>query len=249
MLLRRPLRRRVSTLASLAFAAICAGCDSGPKLEPHASLASPYVHGRLWAVAPLRNESGVSRVDGARMADAFAQQVQLVSGIDCLPVNRVLLVMDTLNIREVTTPAQAESVRRALHVDGLIVGTITEYDPYRPPKLGAAIQLFSSDDDDIVSSIDPVALSRSAREPAAPAARRGHLPTAQAAGMFDATDHEVLYALGAYARGRTEPDSAYGPDIYLVSMEMYTQFVAHELLARLLQQEQTRLASVSQPPD
>ena len=71
-------------------------------------------------------------------------------------------------------------------------------------------------------------------------------PVAQAAGVFDAANHQTLKWLDAYARGRAEPDSAYGQEIYLVRMDLYTQFVCHRLLGELLAQERARLSAAAE---
>jgi hypothetical protein len=47
--------------------------------------------------------------------------------------------------------------------------------------------------------------------------------------------------LQTYAAGRTEPDTAYGSDIYLVDMDLYTQFVCFRLLQDLLAHEYARV--------
>ena len=65
---------------------------------------------------------------------------------------------------------------------------------------------------------------------------------AQAAGVFEASNHQVLTWLDEDSTGRSEPGSPYGKDVYLVSMELYTQFVAYRLIHDLLAHEQTRIA-------
>jgi hypothetical protein len=127
-----------------------------------------------------------------------------------------------------------------LNADALIVGAVTAWDPYRPPVMGAAIEMYRSDHAHRVA-IDPIEISRSTHgEPAVGELSSG--PIAQAAGVFDGNNHQTLHWLDEYARGRTDPDSAYGRDIYLVNMDMYTQFVSFRLLNDLLDHERMRLA-------
>ena len=70
---------------------------------------------------------------------------------------------------------------------------------------------------------------------------------AQAAGIWDASNHRTLAALQGYAKGRTRLNSAYGPDLHLVDMDLYTQFVAHQLVSNLLRDEHSRLVATPQP--
>ncbi|HWB19536.1 MAG TPA: hypothetical protein VG711_04480 [Phycisphaerales bacterium] len=229
--------------ALLFLIPLCAnGCSSEQKLEQPTSLNSPYDHSRLWAVAPFMNESGVSGVDGNHVADLFTEQVQEVNGINCVPVNRVLLAMQQLRMPRIQSPNQAIELMRVLNVDGLIVGTISSYEPYRPQKIGASVLLFVNDVETTQARINPQNLIREASDTVAMTETRMTNPVAQASGVFDASNHATLARLKNYSRGRSEPDSAYGSQIYLVSMEMYTQFVAHELVAELLNSEQIRTA-------
>jgi hypothetical protein len=235
-------RVRLSALILLIsfMAAILAACASKDKLYTPTRLSSPYERTQLWAVAPFMNESGVSLVRTDRIADAFAEQAEDIEGISMLPVNRVITTMNRLNLRTIGSHQDAIALLNALNIDGLIVGTVTAYDPYRPLKLGAAVQLYRRETTQ-GQSVDPVQLTRAANEtPAANNAAATPFPAARASGMFDASNHQVLLWLDEYSRGRAEPGSAYGTRIYLTSMEMYTQFVAYRLLHDLLAVEQAR---------
>ena len=72
-------------------------------------------------------------------------------------------------------------------------------------------------------------------------------PTAQASGVFDAKNHHTLAQLAEYASGRTLPDSAFGADAYLMTMELYTQFVCYRLIHDLLEDQRIRQMPVAIP--
>jgi hypothetical protein len=228
-----PIRpSRVAAALALAAVAVLTGCAE--RLKDPALIVTPYEDNRLWGVAPFSNESGASVVDGAAIADSFMMQAQQVDRIDVVPVNRVIAAMRAGELSEVRSYADAQTLMRMLGLDGLVVGTVTAYDPYRPMKLGLAVGL------------DPRALTRSTRgEPEfGEVGRPG--PVAAAAGVFDAANHQTIQRLEAYAAGRVEPESALGQDIYLVSMEWYTRFVCHRLLDDLLAGERTETASAAE---
>ena len=235
-------RRSAGALAVIAAMAMTiTGCVDGYKLNQPLALAAPYDHPQLWAVVPFNNESGVSTIRTDRIADAFTEQIEQVHGLHAVPVNRVILAMRRSGVRSIASSGEAMSLMNALGVDGLIVGTVTTYNAYQPMKLGAAIQLFARDRE-VVSPIDPVKEVRSPNERVLIAAMQPNNPVAQASGMFDATNHQVLMWLNEYSTGRAEPGSPYGKDKYLVSMELYTQFVAFRLIHDLLSNEQARVA-------
>jgi hypothetical protein len=234
---------RAIVLATLLIAMLTS-CQSSKRYEPHLH-ASPYPGQQLWAVVPFSNESGVSIVDTARLADLFTEELQQVHGIDTMPVNRVILAMRQLNMPVVTTGGDAMSLIEALNVDGLIVGTVTAYDPYNPPTFGLAVQLFRPQ---LVerSQLDPRGFSRQARGEIELGAMQDVHPAAQAAGIFDARNENTRVWIDQYAMGRTPKDSAYGAEIYLVRMELYTKFVSYRLIGDLLHAEQSRMQAIAQ---
>jgi hypothetical protein len=237
------LRLSAFIVALLILAMFCiAAC--GPRrerLQSPVTLNAPYDRPQLWAVAPFVNESGVSIVKSDRVADIFAEQCEEIEGVSMVPVNRVLAAMRKLQLQSVSSPADAKALINALGVDGLIVGTVTSYDPYPPPKMGAAVQLFHRDVSSQLSQLDPVQVTRAANDRISPGAVANEHPIAQASGLFDASNHQTLMWLEQYAAGRTELNSAYGTRIYLVNMELYTQFVAYRLLHDLLAVERARV--------
>lgn len=236
-----PARTVGRTLLLVALAALAA-CE--PRLKEPTVLATPYEHGRLWGIAPFLNESGASIVDTAATADAFMIEAQQVEGLNVVPVNRVIFAMRELGITAVTSAGDAMSLMNLLDLDGLIVGTVTAYDPYRPMQLGMAVQLYARAPRESVG-VDPRELTRATGGDAALGAAGPPLPRAQAAGVFDAANHRTLSWLALYADARNEPESAFGADIFLVDMDLYTRFVCYRLLHDLLAHEQARLTAVA----
>ena len=210
-------------------------------LTPPAALQNSAAQTRLWAVAPFANESGVSIVDTFAIADAFTQQLEQVEGIDTVAVNRVVQAMRAAGMPSVSTHAEALRLLEMLDVDALVVGTVTAFDPYPPPTLGMAVQAFTRPGREARPAFDPQALVRA---PSGAATAPGELgapqAAAQAAGVFDARNHQTLTWLAQYAAGRTEPDSAFGADVYLMDMELYTQFVSYRLIHDLLDSQRSR---------
>lgn len=234
-------RSRAEAFFALSLLLTAAICGCGPKLVQPVELRSPYPQRQVWAVVPFSNESGISIVDPYRMADLCAAQAQQVYGIDTLPVNRVIAAMQQCDLPAVTSAADAMMLMNVLNIDGLIVGTVTAYDPYPPPTLGIAAELHVRSARDRWSGLDPQTIVRDPRGEAAAGELGPQNPIAQAAGVFDARNNQTLLWLNDFATGRTIPDSAYGKDIYLVNMELYTQFVCYRVLHDLLAIEQARL--------
>jgi hypothetical protein len=194
----------------------------------------------VWAIAPAINLSGQVEVDPLLQADIVFGQLQHVRGLTVVPVNRVAEVYATLRIEQVQSSEQAALVCDLLGCDALVVPTVTAYDPYNPPKLGASLQLFRKPGSFTrPDQIDPRALSRAA-SPTAGESLPHQADFQQAVGMYDAANGSVREALASYVEGRHEPLGPLGAKEYFVSMERYCGFVYHELIAQLLREQWER---------
>ncbi len=194
----------------------------------------------LWAVAPLANESGFLGVDPVIVSDQVVAAVEEVRGLRAVPMNRTLDAMQRLGISRITTPAEARLVSQALGVDGLIVGSITAYDPYQP-VLGLSLALFDPTESPDGAAIDPRALTlRAAEAPSPPRSRFQGMPRASVSEIYDAKNHQVLMDVRQFAQGRTDPVSAIGWRRYTKSMDLFTQFAAARAVGSLVESEWIR---------
>jgi hypothetical protein len=227
--------RSIITIAGLLFATAFAGC--GPESKPYGTEAQVFLPGKqrqVWAVAPAVNLSG-QQVDPLIQADDLFQQLQQVHGLTVIPVNRTAEVYAALHLSKIESPEQAALVCEQLGCDALVVPTITIYDPYDPPKLGAALNLFRKDKAAAPPNVDVHELSREATPPPAavlPAPQQAAFK--QTVGMFDATNGTVREKLNSYAGGRHDPVGPLGTREYLLNMDRYSGFVYHELIGDLL---------------
>lgn len=211
-----------------------AGCSSTPEYGLERKLVFPGIRQQRWAVAPALNLSGQRSVDPLLQADLVFQEVAQVEGLIGVPVNRVVEVMAALGFEQIQNPDEAALICEMLDVDGLIVPTVTMYDPYDPPKFGAALQLFFRGG--AMRSeweVQPRDLTRSTTSPEV--ATHAPPPTyLQVAEVFDAAEGSTRQALWAYADGRSDPLSAAMEREYLLSMDRYCTFGYASLLEELL---------------
>ncbi len=230
-------------LGAVVASAFFASCASKPELVAPEVLVSPYGPSAstvIWAVAPLANESGTSVVDPLMVTDALVARASEVRGVTTVPLNRTLTAMRALKMAGVRSPADARRLADALGVDGIIVGSITAYDPYDPPKIGLMIGLYShSRTSQMRNPIDPKALQAAGSDRMI--VQNGDEPSSMVSEHLDAQNHEVLMNLRRYAEGRHNPRSALGWRAYTASMELYAEFAAHWSVTRLLQEEQLRV--------
>ncbi len=229
------------------------GCDSPKRgADP---LVGPYPARRVWAIVPLRNESGSLEVNSDVLADHFVRQLQNATNIDVLAVNRTLEAMEGLHMDAVKSVSDAMKLMATLDADGLVVGTITAYDPYDPPKIGITVELYQSPRLERERTLDTRKLMDATTEAAPSPANRAHQPVSVVSGFFDAADADVRHQMQRYAydRGATNKKDSQlfenpleGPDpdwrLYRISTDLYCEFVTYVMSWRLLHAESIRLA-------
>ncbi|MGA2498287.1 MAG: hypothetical protein ABSH20_11135 [Tepidisphaeraceae bacterium] len=210
----------------------CAGHDT-PDYGVEQPLNLPGYRRQTWAVAPAVNLSGQKAVDPLIQADLLYMQLQQVAGLNVIPVNRVVDVYTALRVDQVKSERQAQVMCELLDCDAIVVATVTAYDPFDPPKMGAALQLFRRGEQRLPPNVDPRDLVRQA----APTTQSVTPPPAgfvQAVGMFDAANGSTRIDLLRYAAGRNDPAGPLRERVYFVEMDKYAGFVYHSLISELL---------------
>jgi hypothetical protein len=255
----------VKRLGALTIAATLAvglvGCGSfqkSSKLTPPTPVIAPYDTSSgevLFAVLPLKNESGTSQSDPAVTSDKLIAALAEVRGIKTLPLNRTIEAMRVSKIPSITKPADARRLAEALGADAVIVGSVTAYDPYTP-TLGLSLALYGRSGAVLGHAVaetpaipDPKQLRTMPSEPiAAPASGfGGDRPTNTISDHMDGKNHEVLLDVQRYATGRTMKPSALDWRRFTKSMELYEEFCAHRVVERLMASERLRLGIPQDP--
>ncbi|MSR41421.1 MAG: hypothetical protein EXS10_05915 [Phycisphaerales bacterium] len=233
--------RTIKALAALALVVGGATGCSPVRLSNPVILQSPYPEERVWAVVPFGNESGVSIVDGAAVADRFVEEAEGVDGLRCLPVNRTIAAMKSLGMTGVFDRQQASTLMRTLQADGLVLGTVTTYDPYKPLRLGIAVELISGSPEDNRRPIDLRELTMPTSESFGTEGTGARVAMAQASRLFDARGHDTMAELDVYTMGRTEQDGSFGNRAYETRMDLFARFASYVLIRDLLHQEGYRI--------
>jgi hypothetical protein len=231
--------RRFVTQVLLALTALAggAGCASEERLTTPVEHQSPWGAERTWAVVPLANESGVSSVDALAMSDDLVAEVEAVEGLRAIPLNRTIAAMRAMGLPSVRTDAEARALLRVLQVDGLLVGSVTAYDPYQPLTLGVAAQLYTTDRPQVTAT-DVGELTMAVTDGGGAGSAGQRLgPSSQASRIYSASNHDVLQRVATYAAGRHNPKSGLRQQVYTASMSAYSRFVAFEVVGEILSGE------------
>ena len=217
---------------SAAAAAGLAGCAhrEAPRTLtiPNATLGALTI-----AVAPALNFSGGRQFDANAIADLMASELSYVEGVKVIPVSRVLAVLARQGRQEIGSPSHALEVAETLGADAILVFAVTEYDPYQPPVVGIAAQLYGFRHDGALGGLDPILVSREARpfgfSPRVPAT----VPLRQTERVFNAAHDPVVDAVKTYAAARHAGDEVMGWEKYLASQRHYLRYCCHAIIAEL----------------
>jgi len=247
--------RFVGCLGLLTLASLPTGCTSTPAdaLRPPRTLVAPYDTSRgevLWAVAPLRNESGVPAANIELITDKLVAAAEEAEGVRALPLNRTLAAMQALKMNGVGSPADARLLAQTLGVDAVLVGSLTAFDPYAP-TIGLAVALYPKPGAYTAgrTALNPRELQSSVSDQTV--GRIDEAPLTSTSMHLDGKNHQVLMDVESFADGRLKQPSALGWRRYLASADLFSEFAAYRVVGDLLRQEWVRLgrAQVSQTAD
>lgn len=245
---RTPHRRRIRPFALVAavLSLAATGCRSEPALRTPTRYVAPYA--AVLAVAPLANESGVTidPATRAEVSDDLVAALNQVEGWAAVPLDRTLGAMAQLGLAEVRSEADARRLIATIGVDAIVVGTITQWNPYDPPRFGANL-LLVGDRDRLRSSMDPQSLyGRTGDGATAAVDDGGRVDTVTDLVVdFDAVDHGTRRLLRDYAEARADVTGGFDPAerYYLMVHHRYLQFCADRIAFGLVQREAVRVGS------
>jgi len=119
------------------------GCELMPDVSHEPVIRNPFPQLSRIAVAPFFNLSDEPTVDGRRFALAYFAELQAVPGFEVVPVSVVDAAMREHHI-ELSDPRQARRLAQLLDVDAVVVGAVTDFSPYYPPRCGLQTQWWAA---------------------------------------------------------------------------------------------------------
>jgi hypothetical protein len=120
------------------------GCLYMPRLVEEPLLHNPFPQVTKIAVAPFFNLSSEPTVDGRQFALAYFNELQLVPGYEVIPVGVVEQVMQSQRIG-LNSPAEAQRLAQMLGAEALVIGAVTDFSPYYPPRCAMQVEWYAAD--------------------------------------------------------------------------------------------------------
>ena len=130
-------------VVAAVLALVASGCAAFPdrRVEPQYHNPFPQLH-RV-AVLPFYNQSAEPTVDGEAVAMQYYNVLQEIPGFEVMPVGVARQLMTASGI-EPRTGADFQKLARAMGVDAVLVGSVTEFSPYYPPRIGLAVDWYAA---------------------------------------------------------------------------------------------------------
>src|SRR3954465_5581224 len=130
-------------LACLALA--CAGGCSVllPDVRPEPVIHNPFPQLNKVAVAPFFNQSDERTVDGRKFALAYFAELQAIPGFEVVPLGGVEEAIIQHHV-DLSRPNEARRLANILGVDAVVIGSVTDYTPYYPPRCGLRVEWYAA---------------------------------------------------------------------------------------------------------
>lgn len=237
-----PHRRSWFALCALASALVAgAGCSRFASVKFYTHPENPDPDLQTIAVAPFFNAT-MGTLDAERIGDLFASELVQCGVARVQRPHEVLEAAYRLRFPEggaapaavriqdlITEPADAVRVAKALKADAVIVGTVTEYDPYFPPVLGMAIQVFctktytlrAEDIERLIQSGRPLTLATSNAGNVLDGFER----------VYDSNQTMLRTEIKGYAMAREETDRSFRDEESVLRVsENYFRFCSNQMI-------------------
>ena len=120
---------------------------SGCSLWPHTArlplLHNPYPQLSKIAIVPFFNQSNEKTVDGRQFTLAYFNELQLIPGYEVVPLG---VVEGAIRDGQITLrgPEEARRLAQVLGVDAVVIGSVTDFYPYYPPRCAMRVEWYAA---------------------------------------------------------------------------------------------------------
>jgi hypothetical protein len=140
----RPCRLLLAAMLAGMVLVGGAGCSIVlPDISHQPIVHNPFPQLSRVAVAPFFNQSDEPTVDGREFALAYYGELQAVPGFEVVPlgVTEEAIIRNHINL---SSPDEARRLAKVLGVDAVVIGAVTDYSPYYPPRCGMRVEWYAA---------------------------------------------------------------------------------------------------------
>ena len=106
-------------------------------------IRNPFPQLSRVAVSPFFNHSDEPTLDGRVVTMAYFAELRGTPGFEVVPLNVVeeAIIANRINL---SSPGEARRLAELLDVDAVVVGAVTDYSPYYPPRIGMHVEWYTA---------------------------------------------------------------------------------------------------------
>lgn len=127
----------------LALASWVCGCAAFPDRLVEPTYHNPFPQLHKVAVLPFYNQSHEPTVDGDFVAETYFSELQSIPGFEVMPVGVAKRYVQALGF-EPRSGEDFQRLARLMNMDAVLIGSITDYSPYYPPRMGLAVDWYAA---------------------------------------------------------------------------------------------------------
>ena len=139
----RSLFKLVSVMSLLAASAGLSGCSLLPDVMHQPQFHNPFPQLHRVAILPFYNQSADPHVHQDEIALAYYNELQQIPGFEVMPVGTAKAMLQAYRA-DPHSPEDFQKLAQLLGVDAVIVGAVTDYSPYYPPRMGLAVNWYAA---------------------------------------------------------------------------------------------------------
>ncbi|QEG34004.1 hypothetical protein [Bythopirellula goksoeyrii] len=114
-----------------------------PEISDRPVIHNPFPQLSKIAVAPFFNQSDEPTVDGREFAISYFAELQKTPGFEVVPVGVVEEAIINHRV-DLSGPGEARRLAKILGVDAVVIGSVTDYSPYYPPRCGLRVDWYTA---------------------------------------------------------------------------------------------------------
>ncbi len=119
------------------------GCSLFPSKMCQETVHNPFPQLTKVGVAPFFNLSHEPKVDGRQFAVAYAGELSQVPGYEVVPLAVVEEAVKRYRL-DLNQPADCRKLAQVLNIDAIVVGVVTDFDAYYPPRCGMQVEWYTA---------------------------------------------------------------------------------------------------------
>jgi hypothetical protein len=129
--------------ACVLAAVLLTGCEMIPRRYEQPRFFNPFPQLNKVAVLPFFNQSSEPTLSGREVAEHYRGELQKIPGFEVMPIGVVERYLED-NPVPLGRRVDFQKIARDLNVDAVVVGSVTDFTPYYPPRLGLAVNWYAA---------------------------------------------------------------------------------------------------------